>query len=220
MKWFKHFSDLSLDDKIERLEARLGLVGYARHIKLIELCAMQLKSKSPQDTFYFNMKSLQNKLSSKPKQIKNQLRTSTELGFWKASVKDNEVKIIFPKLLEIRDNHTRNLQVGGKRSDPVDKDKEKEEDINISSCQKQELALDPDFGEFIKTLKDYGLLSPKVKRNAEKIYLSFGGLEEFNVFWEGLQGTNAVKEMLDKGDKAGFRAYVYKAITGEVGEIE
>lgn len=131
MKWFKHNSNLSIDDKVERLEARMGLQGYAMLIKTMELCAEQLDSKKPKTIFYFSMTNLQNKLRTKRKRIDFFFRTTSELEFWKAECFGNEVKINYPKLLEIRDNHTSNLQVTNKRSDQVDKDKDKDKDNKI-----------------------------------------------------------------------------------------
>lgn len=41
LRWFKHFSDASRDEKIVKIEARYGLNGYARFFKLLELFSEQ-----------------------------------------------------------------------------------------------------------------------------------------------------------------------------------
>lgn len=134
MKWFKHYSDLHRDDKIERLIARLGIRGYAMYVLTLELCAAQLDSKKPKTIFYLNYVTLQNVFRTKRKAIQNYFRTSSELEIWNAECGDFEVKIDFPKLMEIRDNHTKNLQVAGKLPDqnlPLEKNKKKNKKKNI-----------------------------------------------------------------------------------------
>ena len=102
MKWFKHFVSMSDDPKIQELEGKHGLVGYAFYVKVLELCAQQYDGVSDDFVFVFNMVTLQNKLRMKRKRIQNLFRTNSELNFWKAELDDNVIRIKFPKLLEIR----------------------------------------------------------------------------------------------------------------------
>ena len=79
MKWFKHYTEASVNAKIERLEARLGLIGYAAYIKILELCAEQYDGVSSDSVYFFNWVTLQNKLRMKRKSIQNLFRITSEM---------------------------------------------------------------------------------------------------------------------------------------------
>ena len=113
MKWFKHMADASMNKKIQQLEARLGLKGYAMFFKTVELCAEQYDGRSGDPIFILNYVTLQNKLRTKRVSLQNYLRISSELNFWNAECSEYEVRLIFPKFLEIR--HKDALSSGNRR---------------------------------------------------------------------------------------------------------
>ena len=147
MKWFKHYSDASSDEFIADLEDEFGLVGYARWWKLLEVVASQMDESGKCYAEYSwkkwgkFLKTNQNILKTFLKHCENNSKTFlTEDG--------NKLRIKIPKLLEIRDNHTKNLQVTNKPltsknkkknkiievEEDKEKDKEKEEPLVVESA--------------------------------------------------------------------------------------
>jgi len=114
MKWFKHHSDASLDDKICRLEDEFGYVGYGVYWKIVELCAMQWDGKS-NPIFEFNRKKMKSLLSINYMKIESILSFGSVLNLFSAEIFEKSYTIELPKLLEVKDNHTRNLQVACKK---------------------------------------------------------------------------------------------------------
>jgi hypothetical protein len=114
MKWFKHYTDASMDAKICELEDEFGYIGYGVYWKILEYCAMQWDGKS-EPIFIINRR--------KVRQLFRINSTKTELIFTLCStlnlfsVKTNEKQFIIeiPNLLIIKDNHTKNLQATSKK---------------------------------------------------------------------------------------------------------
>ena len=46
MKWFKHYADASIDEKICELEDEFGYIGYGVYWKILETCALQWDGKT------------------------------------------------------------------------------------------------------------------------------------------------------------------------------
>jgi hypothetical protein len=113
MKWFKHYSDASLDDKLCQVEDEYGYVGYGVYWKIIEICALQWDGKSD-PIFKINRKKMKSILSINYTKIESILSLYSVLKLFSVEIFDNYYSIEMPKLLEIKDNHTRNLQVTSK----------------------------------------------------------------------------------------------------------
>ena len=129
MKWFKHMSDASDDEFIADLEDKFGLEGYARWWKMLEAIATQMDETDkcsvayPMQKWLKILKAKRNKLSQFLVYCELQLKINTEST-------GNILEIECPKLLEIRDNHSKNLQATYKRlaSEEVEVDTEVEEE--------------------------------------------------------------------------------------------
>lgn len=117
MKWFKHYSDASDDHKISAIEEQMGLPGYAAYWKVVELCALSWDGTS-RPIFTFTPKQIQNKIRMKSKQTDFVLGLFSEQNLFQITKSENKITIAFPKLLEIKDNHTKNRQVTGKQLAP------------------------------------------------------------------------------------------------------
>ena len=151
MKWFKHFSD-SLDDPfIQELMNRFGHQGYVAYFGLIEIISKE------------NGYELTGQLSIKPIYLKRKLRISVKKlqGIYSfcstyTEQKDgnNQTKpklmfnsseenwqFDFPKLLEIKDNYAKDLQVSNKKvsleEEEEGKGRRKEEDIKLLEREKR-----------------------------------------------------------------------------------
>jgi len=106
MKWFRHMSDASDDEFISEVEEIFGLDGYARWWKLLERIAKQMNET---DKCYAEyswtkwqsfLKGKRNKLETFLEHCQNKRRIKLELN-------GNILRIICPKLLELRDEYSR-----------------------------------------------------------------------------------------------------------------
>ena len=62
MKWFKHYTDASNNDAINRLEQEFGYEGYGVYWKITELCASKYDAKSgPDNAPVFTLNKLKTK---------------------------------------------------------------------------------------------------------------------------------------------------------------
>jgi len=111
MKWFKHMSDASSDEFIVELEETFGLPGVARWWKLIEAVAANVDPKKgvwavryPWSKWQTLLRGKKNKLRTFLEHLENKRRISTEQT-------DNFLRIEIPKLKQLCDNYTKDLQV-------------------------------------------------------------------------------------------------------------
>lgn len=137
MKWFKHQSNASQDEKIAKLEERFGLVGYAAFFKLLELCASNWDEVSD-PVFSFSLKQIQNKLRMKSKQTDLVLGLLSELNLFQITKCENNVIINACKMAEVKKKCQKKDQVTSKQSPSYkekdkDKEKEKEREKEVSS---------------------------------------------------------------------------------------
>jgi hypothetical protein len=114
MKWFKHHSDASDDEFIAGLEEEFGLEGYARWWKLLEAIALQMDETDrcsveyPIQKWLRILKAKRKKLDSFLVYSENKLKINTKQT-------GNILEIEVPKLVEIRDNYSKNLQATSKK---------------------------------------------------------------------------------------------------------
>jgi hypothetical protein len=117
MKWFKHYTDASRSEKLASLREKTGLEGYAKYWLLVELLAEKFDGNCT--TFRINKKTLGIHLGYYRHTLALQwLDIGQTLGLYKFHCEDHVYVIVFDKLLEIKDNHTRNLQVTTKSVAP------------------------------------------------------------------------------------------------------
>lgn len=109
MKWFRHMSNASDDEFISELEELFGWEGYGRWWKLLETIAKQMDETDKHSASYSwqkwqtFLKGKRNKLETFLKHLENKQKI-------KLVVTGNVLEIYCPKLLEMRDNHSKNLQ--------------------------------------------------------------------------------------------------------------
>jgi len=110
MKWFKHYSDASQDEKLVALEAEFGLEGYARYWKILEIIASQMGADNGKCSVTYPTKLWCRYLTVRTKILDRYLLHSENLSLMFSVTENDLLTISVPKLLEIRDNHSRNLQ--------------------------------------------------------------------------------------------------------------
>lgn len=145
MKWFKHYSD-SLDDPfVQALLDKFSHFGYVAYFGLIEIISKE------------NGTNITGNLSISPTYLRRKLRSSQGKlrqvfdfcqTFGKLSVTFSEEKweFQFDKMLEIKDNYTKDLQAAGKKpsnhKEVRVKNKNKEKDKETTFAQNDKIVFD------------------------------------------------------------------------------
>lgn len=125
MKWFKHYSNASTSAKLNLLMDKFGTDGYGKYWLLVELLADKFDGIDP--TFELHLATIKLRLRIHHDNIARKLLVYMhDIQLIYLSSQDNLYTIYFPKLLEIKDNHTRNLQVNSKLLAPRKEKKRKE----------------------------------------------------------------------------------------------
>jgi hypothetical protein len=160
MKWFKHMSHANSDDKLVAIRVDFGMWGVGVYWTLVELVAAQMKpgSNVPEATFKVSelvslfgckrsklvsfLKAIGNQTGTKLKPTRNQTET-------KWTLTGNILVINIPKLLEIKDNFSSNLQVTCKPLASIEKEVEKEKEREEQQHHNmKEVALDAEGKNF------------------------------------------------------------------------
>lgn len=130
MKWFKHMSDASNDDKIMRLEEEFGLVGYAAYFKILELCASNWDEISD-PKFTFPLSRIRQKLRLRSTQVELLLNFCSTLNLFQITKDELEVTFVIDKLPKIKKKFQKKDQIATNQHPsnvPPNKSKEKEKE--------------------------------------------------------------------------------------------
>lgn len=139
MKWFKHLSTARNDEKIAALEDKAGLEGYGFYFKMLEIVSETIDySNKCEVTYSISRWGRQTNISTKKFLFLVQCCSDVGLMFSQRCGDNMIVKI--PKLLNHRDNHTKNLQVTCKQEEYKEYKEEVNKEVNkniLSSSQAQ-----------------------------------------------------------------------------------
>lgn len=139
MKWFKHYSDASKGETLEKIFRKYGLEGEARYWRLIELLAYRFDGST--DSFSFSLETIRQSLRHRSlTDCRLFLDHLTTISSLEVNHSDNDCVIKYDKIMKIKDNHHKNLPVDGNKKEknlPLDKiridknriDKNKKENI-------------------------------------------------------------------------------------------
>lgn len=130
MKWFKHLARARKDIKIQKLIEEFGVVGYAYYFIIVEMCAESFE-RTGEPIFHFTMRQLCFELGCKPSTVRQLLASCSSASLYVATIHENQIEIIFPKLLEIKDEHTRKLRSDSGQTPDSREEKRREEIKNI-----------------------------------------------------------------------------------------
>ena len=134
MKWFKMQSDNLDDPFIQDLICEFGGSGYLVYFGIVSMVCRDNKKDLTGKASY-SWVYLRNKLSLKSKTIKNILVYISEQNKFVATFHEKKVDFHIPKILEIKDNYAKDLQVTCKKPSnhkEVEEDKEKERTCRFS----------------------------------------------------------------------------------------
>ena len=171
MKWFKHFSDASSDEFIAGLEDEFGLAGYARWWKLLEVIAKQM-DKTDKCSAEYSLKKWGKFLKTNQNILKTFLEHCENNSKTFLTYSNNKLTIEIPKLLEIRDNHSKNLQAAGKRL--TSKEVEVEVEVEVDKeVDKNNRVREKNFALLQRTNFELLWKSYPLKKGKEKSFLKF-----------------------------------------------
>jgi hypothetical protein len=147
LKWFKHYTDALDDPFIQDLICEFGANGFLVYFGIIGLICrenrLELTGKAE-----FSARYLKQKLHISPAKVEEILKFSQGKGklFFKKTLGKGEEKsskntenfeFNFPKILEIKDNYSKDLQAKSKKPSnqkEKEKEKEKEKDTPLDKC--------------------------------------------------------------------------------------
>ncbi len=226
MKWFKHMSDSSDDSFIEDLEEIFGLEGYARWWKLLEVIAKKMDKTNDCSASHTWVK-WQSLLKGKKNKLILFLEHCQNEHKIKLEQNGNILKITCPKLLKLRDEHTRKSGVAREEVAPdldpdLDTDKDIEEDPTLSEGQQAEAKSDGSFfknnnlnrsGSGWNVLEHLSL--PAYEKAVESIKFTNRNFDEMVKKYndEFIAGTH--KGQPPKDPDSAFNAWILKYTKGE-----
>ena len=225
MKWFKHAVDAHNGRTIQKILKKYGLEGEARYWRLIAICSEKFKKPGEKIAFDpdFVRRSLRHRSVTDTRPFVDWLATG---GIIIADLSGDDWLIEIPNISEIRDNHSRNLQVADKRLNRnllLDKDKDKELDVELdssflvkekiqnSASQRHEDLFT--FSEWIAYLKKYSLETRDLTSNIRKVAERFETIEKLHEFANSI--ATAQKVLAMNNNEA--RRYVQGALLKETG---
>ena len=150
MKWFKHYSDSLEDPFVQELMDEFGAQGYLFYFGLLEIFAAEMGSNLDGE-LELKPEYLRRKLrisSAKVEKLLNHCSTVMKLS---ANFSKGRWIISIPKMLELKDNYTKDLQGAGKKLS-LEKEKDKEEEKEKRVCKKRTspkvVEYSPEFEQF------------------------------------------------------------------------
>lgn len=140
MKWFKHMSDANRDDKLVAIRDEFGLWGVGLYWTIVEMVAEQMKSRDPKPEAIILFPVLCSFAGCKPNKLRRFLELMRNQRGMLAEQNGNQLRIIIPKLLEIKDNYLKDLEETKKKlpSKEVEVEVEEEVDVKIRVPRKHE----------------------------------------------------------------------------------
>ena len=115
MKWFKHHTD-SLDDPfIQALMDKFRHVGYTVYFGTIEIIGKEYGQGLTCEKFVFEPTYLRRKLRTSLTKLQQVYDFCATKGKLSVNYSEEEWEFDFPKIVEIKDNYTKDLQAAGKK---------------------------------------------------------------------------------------------------------
>ena len=239
MKWYKHFTDNHRGQIVQNLINLYGHAGPCAYYFIMELCAEKIEKSNFEEIsgeflFVFKRPYFDNVLRMKRKSTDNILRTLSESNALLSEPNDNEVRIKFPKLLNLLDRDLKKARSDRARDAlkaRLDKDKDKDKDIYKQNTLSLVFDFEPLYSKYprkdgkskgmvicnrdIKTQEDYDGLSQAIDRYRQ-IQISIGAekkfIKQFSTFmgcWKDYRDGGSAEESEDfkkiKQDPFGMR---------------
>lgn len=152
-------TDANRDDKLVSIRAEFGLWGVGLYWTIVEMVAEQMKGPDPKPEAVFLLPVLCSFAECKPNKLRAFLELTRNQGGMQVSLEGKVVTVRVAKLLEIKDNYSKDLEGSGKKLPS----KEGDVEVDSRSRLKRDIAkfLPPSILE-VKTLwKERSYLHPE-----------------------------------------------------------
>lgn len=142
MRWFKHYTDAGLDQKLRAVKGEFGYEGYGVYWSILENIGRNVDEKN--DTkITLNHKNWKEITGFSPKKLEVFLNFCSEICLFSVKKQEKYITVDCPKLLKYRDEWTRKkAKNSGAAPDPIkeeeiEEDIDKEEDIGKKNNKKE-----------------------------------------------------------------------------------
>ena len=127
MKWFKHMTNSSLDERLARFTDKYGLEAYGFFWRVLEAIAENVDETNRKHIQY-STKTWCKLLGIRPQTFRKLIQESSVLGLFQVSFNSDLVSVESPNILKYRDEWTRKKSKTPEQNSEKDKEKETEKE--------------------------------------------------------------------------------------------
>lgn len=127
MKWFKHMTNSSLDERLARFTDKYGLEAYGFFWRVLEAIAANVDETNRKHVQY-STKTWCKLLGIRPQTFRKLIQESSVLGLFQVSFNSDLVTVESPNILKYRDEWTRKKSRTPEQNSEKDKEKETEKE--------------------------------------------------------------------------------------------
>lgn len=127
MKWFKHMTNSSLDERLARFTDKYGLEAYGFFWRVLEAIAENVDETNRKHIQY-STKTWCKLLGIRPQTFRKLIQESSILGLFQVSFNSDLVSVESPNILKYRDEWTRKKSKTPEQNSEKDKEKEAEKE--------------------------------------------------------------------------------------------
>lgn len=127
MKWFKHMTNSSLDERLARFTDKYGLEAYGFFWRVLEAIAENVDETNRKHIEY-STKTWCKLLGIRPQTFRKLIQESSVLGLFQVSFNSDLVSVESPNILKYRDEWTRKKSKAPEQNSEKEKEKETEKE--------------------------------------------------------------------------------------------
>lgn len=179
MKWFKHMTNSSLDERLARFTDKYGLEAYGFFWRVLEAIAENV-DETDRKRIEYSTKTWCKLLGIRPQTFRKLIQESSVLGLFQVSFNSDLVSVESPNILKYRDEWTRKKSKTPEQNS--EKEKEKEPEIE------QKKSPQPPQGEL-----------PTVPPSFDRFWAAYPnkvGKDAARKAWEKAKGKPKIDELL------------------------
>ena len=163
MKWFKHMTNSSLDERLARFTDKYGLEAYGFFWRVLEAIAENVDETNRKHIEY-SIKTWCKLLGIRPQTFRKLIQESSVLGLFQVSFNSDLVTVESPNILKYRDEWTRKKSRTPEQNSEKDKEKETEKEEENPPAPPD---VDPELLDFARKFQNevaitHGNTAPKI----------------------------------------------------------
>ena len=163
MKWFKHMTNSSLDERLARFTDKYGLEAYGFFWRVLEAIAENVDETNRKHIEY-STKTWCKLLGIRPQTFRKLIQESSVLGLFQVSFNSDLVTVESPNILKYRDEWTRKKSRTPEQNSEKDKEKETEKEEENPPATPD---VDPELLDFARKFQNevaitHGNTAPKI----------------------------------------------------------